>query len=1036
MGTGREGLDGILGAGSYGVWNMALVDALLPSHSGEGPRPIEHLRATPEILEAIVDRYGGDTDRALSLFLDAAGAEFERRATQSRELVAVMASQADLWSPTSELRPPFFAFLWLLCLVATGYPENRGSFRERLSLALSGTDARLGTYETPDFRELDVNTFWAELAEWTERHRGLELALNDVTPERRHVGRAYWLVFPTAQDRRTLARILRSGSLLGFDPPVKPVVDVIRDAIRTGKGFSEAFKELFLQFADEYDTGGLVPGDDPVWMAIRREIEDPTPEMEAGPSLHDVSLVGWMEDEGLVELAIAGESDKSLPHLADSDWTPLEPPIGEFDVALATSSEIVRGLLAGQLPQLGALAGLASQGALFLREEAPTEYVLASGGSLPESSVALIRRELTEAFKREFGGYVDASQFEGWQWLWGLQARHLDVLPTDLANVKQLLRPTFDHLLSLVGGAKVQGRTYLRVRHLLPMVRAPWADRVECDIGLGGVPCVRLESGDWQIPAKVISATSCILRAEGDGARDRVTIEFTDSVDAYRFQYTEHGAWWLEGTCRRPDLGWIGSTELPASLMRLAETQASAPDLVGYGETCLNIGARVGEFVSRRDAAITTLGAPSGASAQWAIVKRPPIPERVPIKGAVRRWRKVVSTAGKRGVYRETEDGGYETVGRAALADYRALTRPRSAIPETAHNSSQNSQPEPRQAPMSFVGENSELVEDAIRALASHAHRRSRVSMSEFLSFLAPEPEEAGETGQDLRSRRVRQTSQAFEQLRSWQETWFLDVLRSQHRGGPIVVAIEPGLVALRRGPLTEATLLGLATPVVRDRFEARAKRFCEVGPAPRTDPRAPVVLRALTDEGQALDRLATELGLRATAWLGWGTRDERWETTSTRTLEPDNAAVYQVRGRFAYRGAAIHKIDVMEEELPCVEIRRYSEGMVLYATVGSSGTNHFVFRSHAMLQLAELSGRLAFQVRDGTLVSDGPVPTHLPLPIARLCVAMGGGVPGPAISGGHVTGYRYPFGKSLLDLLSDVLAPHTRAGQNGTTDA
>lgn len=120
------------------------------------------------------------------------------------------------------------------------------------------------------------------------------------------------------------------------------------------------------------------------------------------------------------------------------------------------------------------------------------------------------------------------------------------------------------------------------------------------------------------------------------------------------------------------------------------------------------------------------------------------------------------------------------------------------------------------------------------------------------------------------------------------------------------------------------------------------------------------------------------------------------------------------------------------------LERRRHGHRTPLYVvTAGDEVVFWSPNRTWALLEAAERRGLPPFSwTADGVLRAEGRSPWHLPLPVARLAVICGIGVPGPKLvagrSGLQVERYEYPFGNSLKRLMCRLLPQEWIASTKG----
>jgi len=219
------------------AWNWQLLRFCFVADADASPD--QGLRASEEdLLELTGDRQSNPRTMAEKLIQ-----ALERPAQLRNRTPADFAlnHQMKHYTPSAPEEPPFFAFLWLTCLIAHGYPDpdQEGKFHARYEAVFDHQDHQ-------GLRRL--TEAWGKLSEWLtiegifegERHR--QLKLPPIDAYRSKISHSWWLSFPRLADCRLLQKHLRNlqqrhrKSLKASDP------QLIRDLLAE-REFSKDFKK-------------------------------------------------------------------------------------------------------------------------------------------------------------------------------------------------------------------------------------------------------------------------------------------------------------------------------------------------------------------------------------------------------------------------------------------------------------------------------------------------------------------------------------------------------------------------------------------------------------------------------------------------------------------------------------------------------------------------------------------------------------------------------------------------------------------------
>lgn len=1017
-------------AAGYADWNALLVGYFLDA-SRRGSR-VERIPATPEeLLRAVADPTANG-DQVVSAFVQAVRTELPSGKSFCRYCF-----QRSTWAPDSDEPPHFFGMLWFTCLLAAGYPEGVGSFRERFR-ALVGTDdqCRHGRDQRGCLNEL-----WEMLAEWTRAHTSLsDLILPPADDRMVVIGRSYYLAFPTRRDRKILGDVLEAEDLLGVEPPIIPVV---RALVAARHRFSDDFRAALDHLIDHFLRGGRDPTDSAFWRAIRSEaaygLLDEASESRTG-KLGFAAV--WDDDETLLLRLTA--RDASSPLGPRTETRPLFIPLGGATHYITdpdgSPDAIVGAALSGDLQLPPGLSSLVRQGLLIFVEELAGEHRLALGEEIEGAELALVRRDRAEAFKSLFGGVIEDSRFDGWVEVSDCRVYQVSQLPVGLAGMTQLLHTTSAPRPRLVGGLRVAGG-FLWNQFFRPWLRSPAAAEVLCNVEGEWVRCPPAEDpGDWLLPSTLdlVPPTDLAIRASFDVELDgqllrrqsTATVRFVERSYGCNYNPPAAGTYWREG-CEPEQSEHRGGAHVDLEVT--SSTESESADLLELDPSVRYLGPGLGEM--SQDPA---------SNHPWLVVgprknphdlvyvgdlDQPVLPDggESVNKGDRRVWSYAFRTNHVRVTTRT--DVGYVGIEaeprlREVVSHYRrrASRQPiageRRVCPPADVESCWEFE-------MGRENTSTELTKQAAEVMAALALARSGIRLREVQEIVA------GLTGK-------RDFLLWQQVIRAWAEAGLVDLLRRQDRSETVVVPRSPRFVMVRRGASVEARLIGLAANDVIDAIRALAGRSI-TWMQPST-PFQPGLLRLAGVDAKDVEETSTRIGLCRPEWLWWP--DPQHAPTHLKIRDdfgglfhgtPPDA--YQFDARWDWRDMLFRLHPTTETvDLVGVERRRHPQRCSIYVVlVDGEAMAWSHLRSWALLRASELLESTPFRASsgDGTIASIGRSPMHLPLALARLCSAVGVGLPGPVLgSGVRVSGYRYPFGKRVYPLVRTLL-PRSWVGEH-----
>ena len=645
---------------SYEDWNEHLVRYSLLD-DGHRLGPVERLAATPEELVLVAEATLEEAEDVAQSFVRVCVEKLPEGTSfcgfcrnHSRYLPS-----NNTWTSASPGSPPFFAMLWMTCLVAYGYPTARGGFYQRF----------YGLIGKSNFPRC-LPEVWQEVRSWSQARSAAgdgvrELVLPPPDAYRTVVGFSHFLAFPHEQDRRLIARVLMDAELVGFEPPIRPVVTALQ---RQDDRFSRLFREDLDNFVADFVENQGDPRDSAFWRAVRQEALDPS-----------YSSAGARERRKMTSILAIFDDVGLLPFLGCSaDWTPppgysirpLDNPIGDFEhyaVAGAGGLEEMVEVMFSSLALLGpGPRALINQGVLVFQEDQSDEFLLVSGHDISGSNTALIRDDLIPAFTDAFRGTAEPSRMSGWSEVTGCEVTPLDQLPDGLAGVVQLLRTMNPPTLRLVGGIQVTGG-YLALEGFLPRIRAADAVKVQVVVDVDEYVCESITGGEWIVPPEVVRKAPCDLRVvatwplgeSGQRESQRIVRLRTTSLED-DFLPLVSGHYFLESCCPGQSQIQGGS---PISLGITTGDSSETFDLLESDPSVRFLGPGLGEMsLEPRDGFDWLAVGPKSRPELLVFVgddenPTPAADRRSPGSGDRRHWRAAFTKA--RAFYVRTQDGAY-----------------------------------------------------------------------------------------------------------------------------------------------------------------------------------------------------------------------------------------------------------------------------------------------------------------------------------------------------------------------------------------
>ena len=1004
---------------SYEQWNQQLIDYCLGAN-GQDRDSIERLAATPEELVLVAAGADDEVDEIARAFADAclsnipSGRSFYGFC--GSELGRKHASAAP-WTPKSPDPPYFFAMLWFTCLVAYGYPDAEGGFYDRLWGLIGNTDSLQG-----------LPNLWLEVWEWTYRRHeaGESIRILHLPPRddfRTVIGESHFLAFPHKHDRRQIARVLVEADLVGFEPPITPVLSKLQ---AERNRFSTLFREDLDHFVLRYVDGGRDPRESAFWRAVRQEALEPSYSASAGQARSGAtSILGVFDEAGFLPLLGCTKTWSPPPGYFAR---PLDSPISNFEYYAVAEDGALEAVHQVMFESIGLLGpgprALMNQGVLVFQEDQSHEFYLVSGPDVSGADLALVRDHLLDAFTEAFGGISESSRIRGWSLVTRCTVKPLDEPQGALESVVQLHRTMSLPTVRFVGGIRVPGG-YFGTEGFLPRMRAPEAIQLSVILDDRKLACERTDEDEWSLPSDLLSSLpmQCDVVGRwrfGDGGHweSKSVLNLVGATVDDEFHPLASGYYFME-SCRPGQKSIAGGQQISLGITTV--DSARSIDLVDCEPSIRFLGPGLGELSIKRKAGFDwfALGPKNHPELLVFIgnVRRPTPPAdiRSPAASDRRHWRAAFGKS--RDVRVRTPDGTYHDV-----RDFAAVSTAQRRMVQ--HNPARDAptcqatvldtisiEPPHRTEPLDATV----TVADALAALST---RRSGLRYRTVQQLV-----------EDLTG--VRDYRLHHELIRAWTECGAFDLVRRQSYRATRLVARRPRFVVFRRGPLLEASLIGLVTRTRTAQVHRLAREHGvmahEVEPG---CPWQPTILRI-----QATETVVHDIGvageLAPLEWLAW-TQGNAVPThldvdVHHQDLWTDSPPVgLRLAKSWDWEAAEFRRAEPKDEAGIRVEQRVHDDSPSVYVVVVDGSPRLWTHvRNWALLHAHMLAGRAPFVLhRSGWLTTTGCSPVHLPLSLGRLCAVLGEGLPGPTLDSRTrlVEGYCYPFGRRMTDLLAKVI--------------
>ncbi len=567
----------------YRQWNERLVEYCFCKADASEVGPVERIPATPEELVEIVEDPAADPDEVVEAFV----AAIKRKLAIQEVGFGSFCRNYVSWTPRSKAPPKFFAALWLTCLVAYGYPRGKGTgFHERIK-EIFGSGAS---------QQMDcLPRLWRDFERWTANRveAGAAMRALRLPPEdtfRKRIGFSWFLAFPHHNDRRRLYELLRDNDLLGDEPPIGPMLDLLRI---NEEAFSISFRKDFKVFSADFLSTGAEVRNSPFWRAVRQEALAPFSEgrSSARPDLHTALMAEIDDDDLYVHVACSDEARLPTGYAMRGIGYELDGFCNRVvidDDFLSEDERLDRAALAALEGRLRVPKArlYARRGVLVFQEVLTNEYRLAGGAEANQAEVALVRDDLVGYFERAYGGKARPSHLAGWQQVTRCKVLVRPDAPRGLERVKHLQETMVSPSVRLVEGIRT-GDGFYAFPGFLPKVRFDDAEEVEILDARGDRVCRALRSArepsEWKLPESLRDRAPCRLLVRAHwrdvAGRSRVSetkLAFVDRTTGHAYKHLSAGFYFLEA-CNPGEKVIAGGKEVPLDIATMEEPRDGMP---------------------------------------------------------------------------------------------------------------------------------------------------------------------------------------------------------------------------------------------------------------------------------------------------------------------------------------------------------------------------------------------------------------------------------------------------------------------------
>lgn len=891
--------------------------------------------------------------------------------------------------PRSDAAPRFVAHLLFTCIAASESSEELGNEGQFLTRLRDLSDNQLPDHSLPMLPRL-----WQHLATWLKLNSGRYRPLVLPNPGGlTRIGHTVKLAFPDRRDQKKLSEILDGAGLAGHEPPVGRVLAVISSARRSfGSSFTIAFDEFrrLYESVNKQSVQRLV--EHRFWAAVRDAALRGRGQASVTDLAIGVSLLAEEEEDSIALFVAADERTEEAASFACAElpiaygsWRYGLVPTDDSTLDAERLKRIVGSVLEGRL-RLPRLSSLVDQGFLPFVAGSHGLLELATGHEqLGDVSVALVRETLLPDLLRLIGEHsTRPSNYEGWVQIAQPRLRPLsaeEVERTTIARTWILQQSLSPMMCRFVGGVRADDG-WLGVAEVLPSVVAPGASSVVLDGPSGRIDLTKVGEDTWSLPSKDLVGDYTVF-VVADGASERRALRFHSTPATETFKLATDPAGWitegLRGTGTLKDQCFV---DVP-----------SARDFAAYCERAALLGADVGAFVSTPEDAAwrlthfagKLLGTRARRTGEDAVPRH-----QIDNAHARRRWRTMLFNS-----IPDTSDPLFDESRRQARGAANNRNLPRLEVELVV----------PDVAPLRLSAP-APAVERLVRVIAGRAAARAGLVWSEWA---------------ELAQRIIGIEKRAVEHVtRAWMEAGLIDVASYARWWHKRIFARGPQLVAFKVGQGFGAALMGLVLPTTLTELQAAASRLGllveERSSVSSLVPRS-IALRAPTRE--SLEGFATSKRLPL-CWL---------DLAVLETTQPRHDGLSPPPTHYE-RTTRWHQWSLAAGESPRALVEHH-----MRRDRPDFWTTSFEGRGIWSYDLNIARAWAAAQLGEPLVATQGEsfLDAHhgfLPLPLARVVSALGGGLSGP-IDGK----YQYVTGtpqlrEFVLDLVSRVFDPSRLAAR------
>lgn len=888
-------------------------------------------------------------------------------------------------APRLDTPPRFVAHLIFTCIAASESSEELGNEGQFLARLRDLSDKQL-----PEQSLSMLPCLWQHLKTWLQanstnsgRYRSLVLP-NPGGLTR--IGYTVKLAFPDRRDQKKLSELLDGVGLSGHEPPVGRVLALISAERRS---FQTSFTAAFDEFRRLYENMNKQSmqrlAEHRFWVAVRDAALRGRGQASGSELDSRVSLLAEDEEDQITLFVVADEHTEAanfllaeLPISYGSWRYAVIPPLDTM-IDADNLQSIVHKALNGKI-RFPKISNLVEQGFLPFIVGTHGLLELATGHEqLRDVSVALVREVLVPDLLRIIGPHsTRSSKYEGWVQIAQPHLRALntkEVEGTTIAKTWILQQSLNNIIYRFIGCVRVDDGC-LGIAEVLPTVIASGASGVFLDGPSGRVDLIKVGDDTWVFPRKdLVGDYTISIIVDGATEQRRLRFHSTPATETFK-PAIEPTAWITEGLRGTGTLEDNDFVDTP-----------SLQDLAIYCERAVLLGADVGVFVSNSEDAAwrlthfanKLLGIRARRTGEDAIPR-----QQIDNAHARRRWRTMLFNS-----IPDTSDPLFDESRRQARGAANNHNLPRLKVKQDVPVLTQIRLSTPNSS-----------VERLVRVIVGRAATRAGLDWSEWA---------------DLVQRILGIEKRDVERVtRSWMEAGLIDVASYARWWHKRIFARTPRLVAFKVSQGFDAVLMGLVLPSTLIELQASASRIGllveDRSSVSSLVPRS-VTLRAATRE--VLERFATSKRL-SVQWV---------DLDVLVTSQPRHDGLSPPPTHYKHTTQWRHW-SLMAGEYPRVLVEHHMRrDRPDFWTVSADGRVIWSYNLNiARCWAAALLDAPLFSAQ-GELFLDAQH-AFLPLSLARVISALGGGLSGP------VDGkYRYVTGTSqlrdlVLDLISRVFDP------------